>query len=45
MARDIVAGTALLAIGVGCWWLHPAVALIVIGGLLLIGIIQPWKRM
>lgn len=31
--------SSLAAIGIGCWWERPSVALIVVGGLLLSGIV------
>jgi len=43
IVKDIIAGGALVLIAVGCWWIHPAAALIVVGGILLVGIVQPWK--
>jgi hypothetical protein len=30
-ARDTVIGAGLLMVGVGCWFIHPPVALIVVG--------------
>ena len=40
--QDAIELAGLLMLGVGLWWLHPAVSLIVVGGLLLgVGL---WSR-
>lgn len=35
---------SLTAIGIGCWWERPSLALIVVGGLLLSGIVYARTR-
>lgn len=42
--RDLAALTGLALVGTGLWWYFPPVALVVLGGLLLIGALSGWYR-
>lgn len=43
-AAQIVALAALALVGLGCWWIYPPAALIVVGVLLLLDVIHSQAR-